>query len=124
MKPVWPKEVQDSIDKTRRMGEELKAESQLLKVKIMSNTTVSELCYQTSDKIIDILDELGYSVERKPAYPTLLRDLIAIEVRRSINSAGVLFYNNVAVEPISPPEQTDDEIKKSFNGNPNTNTES
>src|ERR1035437_2518337 len=102
------------------MGEELKAESQLLKVKIMSNTTVSELCYQTSDKILNLLGQLGFSTEAKPAYEGLLRDLVAIEVRRSINSAGVLFYNNVAVEPISSPKQTDDEIKKSFRSEEHT----
>jgi|ERR1035437_3577746 hypothetical protein len=61
---------------------------------------ISGLCYKTSDKIIDILDGLGYSSERKPSYENELRDLVAIEVRRNINEVGVMFYNNVAMVPI------------------------
>jgi hypothetical protein len=121
MKPLWPKEVQESIDRTRQMGEELKTLSaDLIKKKVMKNE-ISELCYQTSDKIVNILDGLGYSSERKPSYENELRDLIAIEVRRSINETGIMFYNNVAMVPISKEEvkkaneRENDEIQKLFN---------
>ena len=66
---------------------------------------ISELCYKTSDKILSILDGLGYSSKRKPSYENELRDLIAIEVRRGINDVGVLFYNNVSMVPISKEER-------------------
>ena len=84
---------------------------------------ISGLCYKTSDKIIDILDGLGYSNEKKPSYENELRDLVAIEVRRNINEVVTVFYNSEAVMPIVPLEQTNDEIKKSLDEETNSKTE-
>lgn len=61
---------------------------------------VMESCYKTSDKIIIILDGLGFASERKPSYENEVRDLIAIEVRRNINDVVTAFYNSVAVTPL------------------------
>ncbi len=47
--------------------------------------------YMTTDKILDILEKLGYMSERKPSYENELRDLIAIEIRRNSEQLSRLF---------------------------------
>ena len=51
---------------------------------IMKTKDRNQLCYNASDKIITILEELGYTTERKPNYSDELKDLITIEIRRTI----------------------------------------
>jgi len=75
------------------------------------NKEVSEKCYQSADKIIKILEGMGYSTETKPAYENLLKDLITIEIRRFVSDIATTFYNNVALSPIEkqfPNEKTND----------------
>ena len=62
---------------------------------------VMERCFATSDKILNILEGLQYTNERKPSYENELRDLIAIEVRRNVNDVVTDFYNNTVVTPMS-----------------------
>lgn len=72
------------------------------------NDKVTESCFKTSDRILNVLEGLGYSSERKPSYEGELRDLIAIEVRRNINDVVTEFYNSVAVKPISVTENNEE----------------
>jgi len=55
----------------------------------------NQLCYKSSDKIITILEELGYTTERKPSYPNELRDLIAIEICRAIKVVDSTLQENL-----------------------------
>lgn len=59
------------------------------------NSELQKECFNTADKIINILDELGYNTEKVPPYPNLLRDLIAIEVKRNVCNITDMFYHNV-----------------------------
>jgi len=65
-----------------------------------TNDKILERCFATSDKILNILNGLKYTSERKPSYENELRDLIAIEVRRNVNVVVADFYNSVAVVPV------------------------
>ena len=56
----------------------------------------NQLCYNASDKIITILEELGYITERKPSYSDELRDLVAIEIRRTVEIANSVMSEEVA----------------------------
>lgn len=69
------------------------------------NSEIQKECFKTADKILNILDELEYVSEKVPAYPNLLRDLIAIEVKRNITNSVTLFYNSVAIHPIETVEE-------------------
>lgn len=68
-------------------------------------TEVLNECKKTTDRIINILDGMGYSTEAKPAYPDLLKDLIMIELQRNVTAITTGFYNSVAMVPI----ENDDE---------------
>ena len=56
------------------------------------NSELQKECFKTADKILNFLDELGYTTEKVPAYPNLLRDLVAIEVKRTITRAATAFF--------------------------------
>jgi len=62
----------------------------------MNTENRNQLCYNASDKIITILEELGYITERKPSYSDELRDLVAIEIRRTVEIANSVMSEEVA----------------------------
>lgn len=66
-----------------------------------TNDKVLERCFATSDKILNILNGLKYTSERKPSYDNELRDLIAIEVRRNVNDVVRDFYNSVQANELA-----------------------
>ena len=41
------------------------------------NTEALQSCYKTTDNILEILEGLGFTTERKLTYPNEVRDLIA-----------------------------------------------
>ena len=61
----------------------------------MKTEDKSQLCYKTTDKILNVLEELGYTTERKPSYPNELRDLIAIEICRAIKVVDSTLQENL-----------------------------
>ena len=54
----------------------------------MKTKDTNKLAYSGASKILDILEELGYTSERKPSYQNELKDLVAIEIRRCLEQAA------------------------------------
>jgi hypothetical protein len=68
-------------------------------------TEVLNECKKTADRIINILNGMGYSTDVKPAYPNLLKDLLVIELKRNITAVTTEFYNSVAVVPVETKDE-------------------
>jgi hypothetical protein len=49
-------------------------------------------CYKTADNILEILEGLGFTTERKLTYPEELRDLISLAIMKThySNKIGLL----------------------------------
>ena len=48
-----------------------------------ANTETLQNCYKTADNILEILEGLGFTTEKKLTYPEELRDLIALSVMKN-----------------------------------------
>ena len=51
-----------------------------------TNTETLQTCYKTADNILEILEGLGFTTEKKLTYPEELRDLIALSVMKNNHS--------------------------------------
>lgn len=67
------------------------------------NKQVTDKCNNTTDKIIDIIESLGFTTE-KEIMPGGLRALITTEIRRCVSNVVVDFYKNTAIIPVAEEE--------------------
>jgi len=48
-----------------------------------THTEALQTCYKTADNILEILEGLGFTTEKKLTYPEELRDLVALSVMKN-----------------------------------------
>ena len=72
------------------------------------NKQVTSKCENTATKIIEIIDALGFTIEKKPKFYEL-RTLITNEIRHCVSDVATDFYKNVAIVPIEAEDESEDE---------------
>jgi len=73
------------------------------------NNQVTDKCNNTTEKIIDIIESLGFTTERK-IMAGGLRALITTEIRRCVSDVVTDFYTNAAIVPVAEEEQKNENI--------------